>query len=115
MFCEDISFLLKMMDPNKPLFIYGHSMGGLTVASFLTNNPHLNIAGSILSAPLLAMPKSVGIDNKKRLLIDFLAPEIDQMLLNPMVPAHLVCSDVRVYYDFLLNRKFIPFISLGLT
>jgi alpha-beta hydrolase superfamily lysophospholipase len=77
MFCEDIAFLLKMVKADKPLFIYGHSMGGLTVASFLTNNPHLNISGAVLSAPLLSMPKSVGINNKKRILIDLLVPEID--------------------------------------
>lgn len=45
--------LLNMVNPNIPAFIYGHSMGGLSVASFLTNNPTINIAGAILSAPLL--------------------------------------------------------------
>ncbi len=76
-FCEDIAHLLQLVNPDKPLFLYGHSMGGLSVASFLTNNPRLNVSGAVLSAPLLNMPKSVGINNKKRILIDLLVPEID--------------------------------------
>jgi alpha-beta hydrolase superfamily lysophospholipase len=52
-FQEDLAFLFNLVNPSLPLFVYGHSMGGLTVASFLINNPNLKIAGAVLSAPLL--------------------------------------------------------------
>lgn len=49
----DVTACLKQANPNLPLFIYGHSMGGLTVTTYLINNPYLNIAGVVLSAPLM--------------------------------------------------------------
>lgn len=35
----DVIAMLKQVNPLLPLFIYGHSMGGLTVLSLLINNP----------------------------------------------------------------------------
>ncbi len=112
---EDIATLLKLVNPDLPLFIYGHSMGGLSVTSFLTNNPNLNISGAILSAPLLRPSKDSGVDEFKKLMVDLLKPQLDNIVLNTMIPVHQVSSDRRFYHDLLLNRKFIPFISLGLT
>lgn len=48
-------------------------------------------------------------------MITALAPELDNIVINPMIPVHLVCSDKRVYYQFLSNKKFVPFLSLGLA
>lgn len=50
-FQQDIKEALLAVNPELPLFIHCHSMGGLAVASFLVNNPHLNIAGVLFSAP----------------------------------------------------------------
>jgi alpha-beta hydrolase superfamily lysophospholipase len=114
-FQDDISHSLRLLKPNLPLFIYGHSMGALTVTSFLINNPNLNIAGVILSAPFFAFTKESKMDDVKRILIRTLAPELDNIVNNPMIPVHLVCSDRRIYYQFLNDRKFIPFLSMGLV
>lgn len=34
--------------------------------------------------------------------------------MNPGLPAHMICSDRRVFKEFLQNRKVMPFVSLGL-
>lgn len=54
----DVAACLKQVKPNLPLFIYGHSMGGLTITSFLINNYNLNISGVLLSAPFLNFHES---------------------------------------------------------
>lgn len=36
-------------------------------------------------------------------------------MLNAAVPTHLICSDKKIFRDFLQNRKMIPFISLALA
>jgi len=113
-FQEDLSFLLELVNPNLPLFLYGHSMGGLTVASFLTNNPDLNISGAVLTAPLMKMAEHNGVDTFKKIAINALVPLLDNVLINPMIPLHQVCSDKKIYYELLSCRKFMPFISLGL-
>jgi len=114
-FHKDISTLFKYVKPTLPLFLYGHSMGGLSVASYLANNPNLKISGMILSAPLLAMSERAKIDEVKRGLIKALASQFDELVINPLIPVNLISRDPRVMRDFLTNRKVVPFISLGLT
>lgn len=36
---HEVSALLRQVNPKIPLFLYAHSMGGLTVVSYLLNNP----------------------------------------------------------------------------
>ena len=76
----DVIALLKQVQPQLPLFIYGHSMGGLTVFSFLVNNPNFNIQGVILSAPFLDVNRTM-LDDSKRKLVKFLAPHLDVSML----------------------------------
>lgn len=76
-FHYDVTVLLQQCNPNLPLFIYGHSMGGLTICSYLINNTNLNISGVILSAPLLAFSDTKGIDDKKKALVKTLAPHLE--------------------------------------
>ena len=47
--------LIREAEPDVPLFLYGHSMGGLVVLDFLLHNA-IDIRGVIASAPLLAQP-----------------------------------------------------------
>lgn len=52
-FHEDFLACAKKTDPKLPLFLFGHSMGGGTLISFLLRNPDLcpNLAGVIFSGP----------------------------------------------------------------
>ena len=86
---HEISALLKEVNPVLPLFIYGHSMGGLSIATYLTNNPNLNIAGVVMSAPLLEFHDSFGMDSKKRFLVKLLQPHIE----------------VSYLFIYIINRK----------
>jgi alpha-beta hydrolase superfamily lysophospholipase len=63
-------------------------MGGLTVSSFLANNPDLKVAGAVFSAPLMQMSKLAGINNFKRILVSLMVPVMDNIVLNPMIPLH---------------------------
>jgi len=42
--------------------------------SFLINNPNLNVAGVLLSAPLLRLKKGEEVDDFKRVMVNVLAP-----------------------------------------
>jgi len=48
---EQLGVILSKARTDKPLFLYGHSMGALVTTTFLLKNPTLKIAGVILSAP----------------------------------------------------------------
>ena len=51
---NDVVRLLKELKHEK-VFLFGHSMGGSILTSFLINNPDVKVAGLILSAPALGM------------------------------------------------------------
>lgn len=42
--------------PDSPLFLFGHSLGGLIVMDYVIHHPDAPLSGIILSAPLLAEP-----------------------------------------------------------
>lgn len=73
----DVASLLKQSNPLLPLFLYGHSMGGLAITTFLLNNPALKISGVILSAPFLNFHENKAIDEQKRFLVNAMAPHLE--------------------------------------
>jgi acylglycerol lipase len=73
----DVTALLKQCDPKLPLFLYAHSMGGLTVTTYLLNNPNLKVSGVILSAPLLYFHESKQADEAKKAAVKALAPHLE--------------------------------------
>jgi len=54
--------MVRLWQPNKPIFLVGHSMGALIAASFLLDH-HSAFAGAILSGPSAVVPKSVSRDD----------------------------------------------------
>ena len=51
----DVEACLREADEGLPLFLYGHSMGGLVVLSTASRNPHINFAGIISSSAFLGI------------------------------------------------------------
>lgn len=45
--------------------------------SFLINNPHLNISGVILSAPLTGFHPNSGIDDTKAFIVSIISKELE--------------------------------------
>lgn len=41
--------------PGRPLFLLGHSLGGLIALRYLQEHPHAGLRGAVLSAPLLGV------------------------------------------------------------
>lgn len=50
--------LVKSRHPDTPIFLLGHSMGGLVVTFYLLNYQS-DIKGAVISAPLIKMPGSI--------------------------------------------------------
>ena len=58
-FREDIKLFLQLIRSQEnelPLFLMGHSMGGLIVLNYILHHPEENINSVIVSAPLLVQP-----------------------------------------------------------
>ena len=77
----DIELVIKMMDPELPLFIYGHSMGGGLVASLMIKNPDLNIAGVICSSALFGAPNDRSFPWIFRKCLEYSGPMLDVKII----------------------------------
>ena len=61
--------MMKTARSDLPLFLYGHSMGGLVVLKLLLDRNNINVAGRIITSPLLGFPKNMHFSwGKKKLL-----------------------------------------------
>ena len=65
----DVAVLISLANPELPLYLYGHSLGGLVVLTFAMRNPLLKIAGIISTSALLGFPKDRKLDFFKLTLI----------------------------------------------
>lgn len=57
---QDVDVLLAKADEGRPLFMLGHSMGGLLTADYLLSGKGQAVRGAILSSPYLGLALEVG-------------------------------------------------------
>jgi acylglycerol lipase len=70
--------------PGLPVFVYGHSLGGLIALQYLTGRPDARVRGAVISAPALASGAAAG--PVQRLLAPLVArvlPELGVLRLDP--------------------------------
>jgi alpha-beta hydrolase superfamily lysophospholipase len=74
---------VKSWQPGKPLFLLGHSMGGLIATEYLIDHSH-DFDGAIISAPLITIPDNISkftiISGK---ILSAIAPTIGITEINP--------------------------------
>jgi alpha-beta hydrolase superfamily lysophospholipase len=73
---NDVITLLSQARPDLPLYIYGHSMGGLVTIKLLLDRPRLNISGCIITSPLLCMPRDRNISFLKLFIVKQIGDEL---------------------------------------
>lgn len=61
--------------PGVPLFVYGHSLGGLIALQYLTGTPDERIRGGVLSSPALDTSVATGAQKLAALLLSRLLPD----------------------------------------
>ena len=62
--------------PGAPLFVYGHSMGGLIALQYLTGSPDERIRGAVISAPALDTGAATGVQRLVAPLLSRLLPDL---------------------------------------
>lgn len=87
-FHHQITAVLKEASDDLPCFLFGHSMGGLAVSSYLGLNPGIaaKLAGIIYSAPFLGFPDHNAPDFGKRAILALLSPVMDEFVLVGAMP-----------------------------
>lgn len=93
---KDIILVLKECSKNYPLFIYGHSLGGLITIIFSILNNEQNITGVILSCPDITIQKrsSKFLDYVTEIALE-LAPYLEDSLFNFKRDKNMMINDVK--------------------
>ena len=90
---SDLQYFLKNKPSDLPCFLLGHSMGGLSINSYLSLNPEIagRLAGVIYSAPFFGLVKKLDFVQKK--VIDFMSSAMDEIVLFGSLPVHRICRN----------------------
>eukprot|EP00164_Ancoracysta_twista_P005806 GFYU01007981.1.p1 GENE.GFYU01007981.1~~GFYU01007981.1.p1 ORF type:complete len:392 (-),score=105.02 GFYU01007981.1:29-1204(-) len=115
-FLQDIDFFynkaLAEDSDALPLYLYGHSMGGLLTIRYLQTRPAQRIAGAIIASPLLRLVGKKHPPLWKRLALRVGSPVLAEVLINSNVdPCSLAsCRETtrRVFND----RLSLPFMTV---
>ncbi|WP_433293985.1 alpha/beta hydrolase [Actinoplanes sp. CA-030573] len=68
--------------PGVPVFVYGHSLGGLIALQYLTGQPDDRISGGIISAPALDTSAATPAQRRLAPLVSALAPNLGMLTLD---------------------------------
>jgi acylglycerol lipase len=76
--------MLKNVSKDIPLFLYGHSLGGLLVLTLAMKNPTLNFAGIISTSALLGFPRDRRMNFFKKWILKNLGKKLEDIVINCM-------------------------------
>jgi acylglycerol lipase len=68
--------------PDVPLFVYGHSLGGLIALQYLTGTPDSRIRGAVISAPALDTGAATGVQKRVAPVLSRLLPNLGVLALD---------------------------------
>jgi alpha-beta hydrolase superfamily lysophospholipase len=103
--CQAFLEFLRQEDPGLPVFLYGHSLGGLIALDFALRRPN-GLRGAIISGPILGPPNVPAILLQISKLLSSVAPTFS---MNTQLDATTLSRDpevVRAYVqDPLVHSK----------
>ena len=82
--------------PGLPVFVYGHSMGGLVSLQYLTGTPDARVAGAVLSAPALDTSAASDLQLRIAPVLARLLPTLGVLALD----AGTISRDPQVVADY---------------
>jgi alpha-beta hydrolase superfamily lysophospholipase len=82
--------------PGVPLFVYGHSLGGLIALQYLTGTPDARVAGAVVSAAALDTSAATAVQRTLAPLLSRVLPDLGVLRLD----AEAVSRDPEVVRDY---------------
>ncbi len=79
---DEVAALAAARHPGVPLFVYGHSMGGLVAAQYLTGTPSVPVRGAVLSAPALDLGSATALQQRVAPVLGRLLPDLGVLTLD---------------------------------
>src|ERR687890_106877 len=93
---DELVRLAADQHPGVPLFVYGHSLGGLIALQYLTGTPDARVAGAVVSAAALDTSAATAVQRTLAPLLSRLLPGLGVLRLD----AEAVSRDPEVVRDY---------------
>jgi lysophospholipase len=107
--------LIKKARASLPLFIYGHSLGGLVTIKLLLEKSNINVSGCIITSPLLGLAKNLNLNWIKRQFVHYLGDHLSDFIINSQVnPTALTKKTIHMHTIF-EDRLILPFLSVKMA
>lgn len=98
---NDVITLLCQAQPELPLFLYAHSMGGLVSIKLLLERYELRISGCIITSPFLGLPSDRHFPKAKLFVVQKLGDDLEDLIINAMVnPTALTKNNKKLHNIF---------------
>ncbi len=88
--------LAKELAPGKPVYLYGHSLGGMEVLFYGIKSKEA-VNGIIASAPILDQSK---VSNKQKFLVKILKPTLPKLTVNSELNLAALSRDAQVITNY---------------
>lgn len=115
-FQRDINLMLLQVRDDIPCFLWGHSMGGMLVSTICINNPQLNIAGAVISAPLYES-SSAKVTPIKEFIMKMVSGALREGVFNSYIAPSCLSKDDLFTRNMFSDPKLLPLFGpeLGLS
>lgn len=107
--------MLKAARSDLPLFIYGHSLGGLITIKLLLDKPELNVSGCIITSPLLGLAKNMHFNWIKKKFMHYLGDSLGDFIVNSRVNPTALTKKTKYLHTIFDDRLMIPFMSVKMA
>ncbi len=96
---EGVRQLVALADaahPDVPVFVYGHSLGGLIALQYLTDSPDPRVRGAVISAAALDTSAATGLQRLVAPVLSRFLPDLPVLALDPTT----ISRDPAVVADY---------------
>lgn len=107
--------MLKTVRSDLPVFLYGHSLGGLVTIKLLMDKPDLNISGCIITSPLLGLAKNMHFDWIKKQFMSHLGDHLSDFIVNSRVNPTALTKKTKYLHTIFDDRLMLPFMSVKMA
>ena len=95
---KSVDFMINRVNNSKPIFIFGHSMGGLIVLNYSVNTKNPRVNGVIISSPYIK--EAIAVPAWKYIMGRAMSVVYPKLRFETGLKGELVCRDKKILAEY---------------